>query len=522
MQQATGTIRGSVRTEASGVPIATAVIEFRHLEWVAGGVTDAGGNYILPRVPAGRGILRISHLGHRTFDIEVVVPAGREIVLNASLAVQPISLDPVTVAAGSNRQLGDSLPGDPPSFAVAGARALEGTSGMAELGIADAVRGIPGNEPPDPGSVLYVRGAAADLKLVFLDGAPVYAPFPLGGLLEPFAPGLLSRADIYLGGAPARYDGGLSYVMDLRTRGGAARGVHSSGSADLLSARILAEAGIGDRLSFVASGRGMHRLGSANLLGDGLPYGYREGLIRGDAAFGKTGVLSVTGFGNQETVRMGRAVLGDSLIEWGNQAGSLRLRGDVGKSTAELTLAAGAYSAKLPLEGARPTLAEGTALRQRASLDLATSLSGLQLRYGASIDNQDYTAVATAASSSAPARILEAEGNVLGIYSEVTGQPIPRIRFRAGARVDRFSTGDGHDPVAADRRDLAGHRPRGDYPRGGPISPIPEATRRASAQHGGERRGRHARPDRRRGDPLHRGPGSGSRRGTATGCRRLL
>ena len=62
------------------------------------------------------------------------------------------------------------------------------------------------------------RGAAADLKLVLLDGAPVYAPFHLNGLLDAFTDGVLEDASLYIGGTPARYDGGLSYVLDLDVR----------------------------------------------------------------------------------------------------------------------------------------------------------------------------------------------------------------------------------------------------------------------------------------------------------------
>src|SRR5690606_5155891 len=114
------------------------------------------------------------------------------------VALQPVTVDGQTsVLAGA----ADTLPASDGELALAGARAIENTPGLSELGVTDAVRGIPGDDP-DPGSLLYVRGAAADLKLVYLAGAPVYAPFPLGGILEPFPPGLLDKASIYLGGAP--------------------------------------------------------------------------------------------------------------------------------------------------------------------------------------------------------------------------------------------------------------------------------------------------------------------------------
>src|SRR5690606_5250419 len=105
----------------------------------------------------------------------------------------------------------DTVAAAAPELSAASIRALEATPGVAELGIAEAARRFPSEEPIDPSEILYVRGAVADLKLVLLDGAPVYAPFHLAGLIAPFETGVLREASLFLGGAPSRYDGGLSY-----------------------------------------------------------------------------------------------------------------------------------------------------------------------------------------------------------------------------------------------------------------------------------------------------------------------
>src|SRR5690625_5222800 len=106
-----------------------------------------------------------------------------------------------------------------PDLGRAVVRSLEATSGLTELGLAEISKGIrPGHEPSDPTDLLYIRGAATDLKLVLLDGAPVYAPFQMGGLLSTFGASQIERAELFLGGAPSRYDGGLSYVLDIETR----------------------------------------------------------------------------------------------------------------------------------------------------------------------------------------------------------------------------------------------------------------------------------------------------------------
>ncbi|MQA91798.1 MAG: TonB-dependent receptor plug domain-containing protein [Gemmatimonas sp.] len=441
--QAVGSVRGLVRDESSGLPLSNATIQLVRPDWVSGTTSDESGAYLLDDVPVGRSVFRVRHIGHEPFELEVVVAANREVVLDVSLPLQPVALAPVNVDGLSPTADTDSVPASSEELGIVGAHALETTPGLAELGFADAIRGIPGQEPPDPGNVLYVRGAAADLKLVYLDGAPVYAPFPLGGLIEPFAPELLHSAEIYLGGAPARYDGGLSYVMDLKTRGGVVGGARTSGSIDLLSARLLAEGGVSDRFRVIATARGMHPLAASGLFNEALPYQYQEGVVRGDVKLGRTTTLSVTGFDNWEAVRVGAASPSDTLIEWGNRAGSIRLRGSIGETSAELTTAIGDYAARLPFASSRPLVAAGKTRRTRWSADFSRTFKGLRIRYGGSFDRQSHNAVATTPSDGQATAVVDAEGSVLGGYGEVMAQVGNRVSLRGGLRADRFSS-EGH------------------------------------------------------------------------------
>jgi hypothetical protein len=154
--------------------------------------------------------------------------------------MRPFKLDPVTARVNPlPTGLRDTVSALVPEIGTATVHVLEATPGMAELGLADAAREAPGQEPIDPSDVLFVRGGAADLKLVLLNGAPVYAPFHIGGLINALDPGLLRSATLYLGGAPARYDGGLSYVMDLETRSGRPNLPHLDVGFDMLAARAV-------------------------------------------------------------------------------------------------------------------------------------------------------------------------------------------------------------------------------------------------------------------------------------------
>src|SRR5690606_13781460 len=214
-----GVVRGHVRSESTAAPVAGARIE---LVGVAGpgALADSLGNYVLRGVPPGRQIVRASHIDHEALQVEIYVPAGGEFILDFDLEVRPVALPRVIAEVLAVRGARDTVAAAAPELSAASIRALEASPGVAELGIAEAARQLPTDQPIDPSDILYVRGTAADLKLILLDGAPVYAPFHLAGLIEPLEAGVLRAASLFLGGAPARYDGGLSYVMDLETRAG--------------------------------------------------------------------------------------------------------------------------------------------------------------------------------------------------------------------------------------------------------------------------------------------------------------
>lgn len=433
-----GGVRGVVRSGGNGEPLQGAVVELVGVERPRSTMAGVGGGYVLSGISAGRRLVRASHIGHAPLEVEVLVPPGREVEIELVLPLQPVGLAPLQVEGGRTRAEVDTMAAPAPELSIAGARAMQSSPGITELGLADAVRGIPGQEPADPSHILYVRGAAADLKLVYLDGAPVYAPFPLGGLLESFSPGILSAADVYVGGAPARYDGGLSYVLDLQTRGVRPNRVRSAGAVDMLSGRAMVEVPLGERGGVLASGRSVHGLASTTT----LPYGYGEGLVRADLRLGSTALLSATGFHNRESVWLTDPQLTDSTIAWGNHSVSARLTAELAGNDLELTAALGSFEARLPLESPRPILAEGNVRRTRFAADLSRRVGEVSLRYGAAYDeqSQSYRGRYTSREAQEPSW-ASARGAVGGLYVDAAGQPLARVRLRGGLRLDHFSLG---------------------------------------------------------------------------------
>ena len=304
LTQSVGTVQGTVygRQGAVSRPLPDAILQLssgsRHFTLTA----DSQGRYSLPGLPPGPWRVRAVHVGYRTMAAGVQVPNQGTVTLDLTLAWHPVTLPAILVEADPIRPLQASDTPPRSEMGEVALRALEGTSGMVEGGLAQVVRSIPGNDPSDPQDVLLMRGSAADLKLVLLDGAPIYTPFHMAGLVESFDPQALGTASLFLGGAPARFDGGLSYILDLQGRSPRTDRVQGNAALDLLTGRVLLEGPLGSSTAFMVGGRAIHNLG-APLFGQGpSPYGFGDVLSRlewtgedGKGAF-------VTGFWNRESV----------------------------------------------------------------------------------------------------------------------------------------------------------------------------------------------------------------------------
>lgn len=437
----TGTVHGIVRSEATGEPLAYAVVEVDGARPTVA-TADSLGRYLLRNVAPGFRVVRVSRFDHAPLEIEVLIPSGGRVALDFLLVQRPVVLPEIVAEASSVPALGDTLNPSAPELSIAITRAVESTPGVIELGLGQVAPVLPGREPIDPSDVLYVRGAPADMKLVLLDGAPVYAPFHLGGLIPAFDQELLRSADLHLGGAPARYDGGLAYVLGLETRAGRRSGIYSSGSVDMLSARTLVEGPLWLRAGFLVGSRAVHSLGSDWLLGGSFPYDYADLLARVDIAVAEAAALAVTGFWNRESVLLDRAQLHDDVAKWGNRAASLRYRGAVGASHLDISMAYGEYDAELPLDTESDVVSDGRARRGRVTVDLTRRWGDTRLQYGWSFETVflEYEARYGNAAPDLPLFWTTTEGAVMGTYLDLGWSPAERWRVHTGLRGDVFST----------------------------------------------------------------------------------
>lgn len=456
-----GELRGVVRGRFGGrlERLDDAFIELRTVDGVHVTRSRRDGTYALDGLPAGPARLRVTRVGHGSLDLSVRVPASGVLRLDLELTAAPMSLPGVRVEAG-RRQDADpadeqSVPVPDPTFEL---RRLELSPGVIESGVLEAVMGMPGNDPADPSDVLFMRGSTTDMKLVLLDGVPVYAPFHVGGLLRSFEPSLLASAEFHVGGAPARYDGGLTHVLDLQTRTARRDRPRASATIDLLSGAALVEQPLGDAAGLLISGRTLHDAATDILGGGGTPYGYNDVLATFDADLEAMGSFRATGFRNRESVFLDFAS-GPGDARWGNDALTGTWRSRIGSAQVQATVGASRYDARLPLQPTpteddpTPSAIVATADNERARVSVEADWRdrGLPVRAGLSFEDQALTYAADRIDGSSS---LGRAGSrtVVGGYVDASRTVAPGVTLRAGLRADVFG-GDG--PRLAPRASVA-------------------------------------------------------------------
>jgi hypothetical protein len=445
-----GEIRG--RLEGVITPLPYALVEAVSRGVRRSAVADEAGRYSLEGIAPGEVTLSVAHVGYAPLTLLVTVAAGDAVTVDLELTATPVLLPAVDVLGDAARaaSLDHGTDRTEARFSDLDLETLDVGPGVGQSGLADVVAGLPGNEPGDATDVLFMRGSTADLKLVLLDGVPVYTPFHVAGLMKSFEQSVLGAAELHVGGAPARFDGGLTHILELRTRPARRDRLRMSGSVDFLSASTALETPLGPRAGVIASARSLHGMGDFPF-GGAAPYGYRDALIAASAEPVTGHEVRATGFLNEESVVLD-ADGSPGSARWANRAGSLGYRADVGGARLDATAGVSGYRAELPLQPSLPPgspvgtplppalLAAAATDRVRALGEVTWGGPARPTRAGVSFEQIDEHFSARSAEVGYGTE-LRSSGGVLGAFLDATRPIVDGLSLRAGARLDHFGGG---------------------------------------------------------------------------------
>ena len=299
---AQGTVKGFIRSEATGEPVMFASVS---LSGTSHGVsTDISGFYSLSKIPAGTYTLVVSSIEFQNIEEAIEIRHGKVLTKSYMLKEGVIELDGAVINADREEQL-NSVKMSVETIRPADLKRIPSFGGQADL--VQALQVMPGFvSTGDQGGQLYIRGGSPIQNKVLLDGMIVYNAFHSIGLFSVFDSDALANADIYTGAFSAKYGGRISSVMDIRTRNGNMKETNVKLGASPFGSKILLEGplrqmndGVGG-ISYLVSMKHSYLEYTSQYLypyidGGKLPFGFTD--TYGKITFGGGGSkLSLFGF----------------------------------------------------------------------------------------------------------------------------------------------------------------------------------------------------------------------------------
>lgn len=224
--QNTQTVKGRIIDQQSEMPLIGATIEWVNPNETIGTATDIDGYFRLENIPIGRHEFRISYIGYEPMTIpNIVVSAGKEVVLDLSLRESVEILDAVVVKATVEKDKPQN------ELATISARQFSveevnrysgGRSDVARL--ASNFAGV--STANDSRNDIVIRGNSPTGVLWRMEGIPIPNPNHFstlgttGGPVSALNPNLIKNSDFLTSAFPAEYGNANAGVFDIGLRSG--------------------------------------------------------------------------------------------------------------------------------------------------------------------------------------------------------------------------------------------------------------------------------------------------------------
>ena len=202
-----------------------------------GTVSNEYGFYSI-KIPKGKQELVFSYLGYENYKIDLDIQ--KDIDLNIVLKPKPARILHEVLITDSKLQNKRVIFFEPERISIDRIGKMVNFFGEEDImrftytkpGVLTGSDGLGG---------MHVRGGNAGENLIMLDGVPVYNAQHAMGLFSVFNPSAIKDSKLIKSFFPARYSGGLSSVMDIRTRDGNKNRTTGEVQAGLLSFKVLLE-----------------------------------------------------------------------------------------------------------------------------------------------------------------------------------------------------------------------------------------------------------------------------------------
>lgn len=242
MQAGQATVAGTVRDDATGEPLAGAVVAMPDLNRVT--ATDEHGRYVLLDVPPGPQHITVRFIGHAQRALHALVPSSGHLAINISLRAEAVRLGTLEVHTPlSIRGLegSDSSASFDRGSSIA---AVRDNPFLSEPDVLQALEGGPVAMRAESPSGVHIRGGATDQTAYLLDGVPVFSPYHAAGQFSAWNPDALSGVHLASSVPLPGYPDALGGTISAATRAPGDR-FEVQGGLSTTQARVTMDGGIG-------------------------------------------------------------------------------------------------------------------------------------------------------------------------------------------------------------------------------------------------------------------------------------
>ncbi|MDN5200382.1 TonB-dependent receptor [Fulvivirgaceae bacterium BMA10] len=243
------TINGTIKSASDGEHLLGAAIYVKELN--IGTVTNAYGFYSLT-LPSGDYTLVFSYIGHKKTERNVSLENDLKFDLELETSIS--ELEEVVILDGKEKEHVENTEMSLHSVKINRIKATPMLAG--ESDVLKSIQYLPGIQSANEGTANFsVRGGSYDQNLILLDEAPVYNPSHSMGLFSTFNVDAIKDIKVYKGAIPVKYGGRLSSVVDIRMKEGNDKKFSINGGVGLIGSRLTVEGPIGEKVSYLVSGR---------------------------------------------------------------------------------------------------------------------------------------------------------------------------------------------------------------------------------------------------------------------------
>ncbi|MEQ8241031.1 MAG: TonB-dependent receptor, partial [Cyclobacteriaceae bacterium] len=305
----TQVVKGKILDAQADFELIGATIILAGSDPAIGTITDINGAFRLDEVPIGRQDFLVQYVGYKSSNVSnVLVTAGKEIILNIKLEESVENLDAVVITANSDKD----MPINELAKVSARTFSLEETTrfsgGRNDVArLASSFAGV--SAPNDSRNDIVVRGNSPTGLLWRIEGLPVattnhFATLGVtGGPVNALNTNMLRTSDFLTGAFPAEYGNANAAVFDINFRNGNPDKHEFTGQLGAFTGlEFMAEGPLSKKknTSFVAS----YRYGIASLAATGtnaIPY-YQDFSFKLNLGETKLGKFELFGLGGLSSI----------------------------------------------------------------------------------------------------------------------------------------------------------------------------------------------------------------------------